>query len=112
MAPGLSLTARRSTLITSRIEKLYCASRALVFDTTVFPLVSLIDASTQQHLVGQQIDRGTLDPLGVGLPFDAAFTPDGDELWVVNAASNDVKSLSFLVYDRKWLTDLHGCTRI
>ena len=26
----------------------------------------------------------------VGLPFDAAFTPDGRELWIVNAASNDV----------------------
>jgi YVTN family beta-propeller protein len=26
----------------------------------------------------------------VGLPFDAALTPDGGELWVVNAASNDL----------------------
>lgn len=26
----------------------------------------------------------------VGLSFDAALTPDSDELWVVNAASNDV----------------------
>jgi YVTN family beta-propeller protein len=63
---------------------------ALTFDTTVFPLVSLIDLTTQQHLVGQQIALGTLDPPGVGLPFDAAVTPDGEELWVVNAASNDV----------------------
>ena len=66
------------------------SNRALTFDTTVFPLISLIDLSTQQHLVGQQIDLGTLDPPGVGLPFDAAVTPDGGELWVVNAASNDV----------------------
>jgi YVTN family beta-propeller protein len=66
------------------------SNRALTFDTTVFPLISLIDLSTQQHLVGQQIDLGTLDHPGVGLPFDAAVTPDGGELWVVNAASNDV----------------------
>lgn len=66
------------------------SNRALTFDTTVFPLVSLIDLSTQQHLVGQQIDLGTLDPPGVGLPFDAAVTSDGGELWIVNAASNDV----------------------
>jgi YVTN family beta-propeller protein len=66
------------------------ANRALTFDTTVFPLVSLIDLTTQQHLVGQQFDLGTLDPPGVGLPFDAAVTPDGEELWVVNAASNDI----------------------
>jgi len=66
------------------------SNRALTFDTTVFPLVSLIDLTTQQHLVGQQLDLGTLDPPGVGLPFDAAVTLDGEELWVLNAASNDI----------------------
>jgi YVTN family beta-propeller protein len=66
------------------------ANPALTFDTTVFPLISLVDVTTRQHLVGQQIDLGTLDPPGVGLPFDAAVTPDGDDLWVVNAASNDL----------------------
>ena len=66
------------------------SNRALTFDTTVFPLVSLIDLTAQQHLVGQQFDLGTLDPPGVGLPFDAAVTPDGEELWVLNAASNDI----------------------
>jgi YVTN family beta-propeller protein len=71
-------------------------SRALTFDTTVFPLVSLIDLTTQQHLIGQQIDLGTLDPPGVGLPFDAAVTPDGEVLWVVNAASNDISVLDLI----------------
>jgi YVTN family beta-propeller protein len=66
------------------------SNRALTFDTTVFPLVSLIDLTAQQHLVGQQISLDTVDPPGVGLPFDAAFSPDGNELWVLNAASNDV----------------------
>jgi YVTN family beta-propeller protein len=63
---------------------------ALTFDTTVFPLVSQIDLVTRQHLLGQQFDLGVLDPPGVGLPFDAAITPDGHELWVVNGASNDL----------------------
>jgi YVTN family beta-propeller protein len=31
-----------------------------------------------------------LDAPGVGLPFDAAVTPNGEELWVLNAASNDI----------------------
>jgi len=62
----------------------------LSFDNTVLPLVSLIDLENQVHLTGQQFDLGTMDPPGVGLPFDAAVTPDGLELWVVNAASNDV----------------------
>ena len=66
------------------------SNRALTFDTTVFPLVSLIDLTTQQHLVGQHISLETVDPPGVGLPFDAAFIPDGGEIWVLNAASNDV----------------------
>ncbi len=70
------------------------SNRALTFDTTVFPLVSLIDLTTQQHLVGRQLDLGTLDPPGVGLPFDAALTPDGEELWVLNAASNDISVMS------------------
>lgn len=74
---------------------------ALTFDTTVFPLVSLVDLKTQQHLLGQQLDLGTLDPPGVGLPFDADLTPDGSELWVVNAASND---LSVLDLDTRTLT--------
>ena len=64
--------------------------RVLTFDTTVFPQVALVDLATRQHLVGQQIDLGTIDPPGVGLPFDAALTRDGLELWVLNAASNDV----------------------
>jgi len=65
-------------------------NRALTFDTTVFPLISIIDLTTSQHLVGQQLDLGTLDTPGVGLPFDAAVTPDSVELWVLNAASNDI----------------------
>lgn len=63
---------------------------ALTLDTTVFPLVSLIDIPTRQHLAGQQLNLDILDPPAVGLPFDAAFTPDGGELWVLNAASNDI----------------------
>jgi YVTN family beta-propeller protein len=65
-------------------------NRALTFDTTVFPLVSLMDTSARQHLVGQQLALETIDPPGVGLPFDAAFTPDGRQIWVLNAASNDI----------------------
>jgi YVTN family beta-propeller protein len=69
------------------------ANRALTFDTTVFPLVSLIDLGIGTHRIGAQLDLGTLDPPGVGLPFDAAVTPDGKRLWVVNAASNDLSIL-------------------
>jgi YVTN family beta-propeller protein len=66
------------------------SNQALTFDTTVFPLVSIIDLSTNEHLIGQQLDLGTLDPPGVGLPFDADVSSNGEELWVLNAASNDI----------------------
>jgi len=69
------------------------ANRALTFDSTVFPLVSVIDLTTRQHLVGRQISLPEADE-PVGLPFDAAFTPDGGELWVLNAASNDISVIN------------------
>lgn len=72
------------------------ANQALTFDTTIFPLVSLVDLTTQQHLVGQQFDLGTLDPPGVGLPMDAAVSADGAELWIVNGASNDITVIDLL----------------
>jgi YVTN family beta-propeller protein len=65
-------------------------NRALTFDTTVFPIVSAISLTQRMHLVGQHISLDTVDPPGVGLPFDAAITPDGSEIWVLNAASNDL----------------------
>ncbi len=65
-------------------------NQLLTFDTTVFPLVSLIDVAKQQQLLGQQLTLDTLDPPGVGLPFDVAISGDGTVAWVVNAASNDV----------------------
>ena len=69
-------------------------NNALTFDTTVFPLISIIDLSTKEHLLGAQFDLGTLDPPGVGLPFDAAMTPDGEQIWVLNAASNDISVIN------------------
>jgi YVTN family beta-propeller protein len=65
-------------------------NKALGFDSTVFPIISLIDTAARQHLIGQQFDIGFIDVPGVGLPFDAAVTPSGDELWILNAASNDI----------------------
>ena len=66
------------------------ANPALTFDSTVFPVVSVIDVEARKHLVRQNITLDSVDPPGVGLPFDAAPSPDGRMLWVVNAASNDV----------------------
>lgn len=59
------------------------------FDTTVFPKVSVIDLQTNTHLTSEHISLPETDR-PVGLPWDAALAKDDHELWVVNAASNDV----------------------
>ena len=65
-------------------------NRALTFDTTVSPIVSVISLTERVHLTNQHIALAIVDPPGVGLPFDAAIMPDGSEIWVLNAASNDL----------------------
>ncbi|MFQ5859339.1 MAG: hypothetical protein ACE5LU_27375 [Anaerolineae bacterium] len=62
---------------------------APLFDTSIFPVVSVIDLTTNQHLPSELISLDTVD-VPVNMPFDAAFTPDGSELWVLNAGSNDI----------------------
>ena len=52
------------------------ANLALTFDTTVFPLVSILDLATRTHLVGQHISLDTVDPPGVGLPVRRRGGPD------------------------------------
>jgi YVTN family beta-propeller protein len=62
---------------------------APLFDTSIFPVVSVIDLTTSQHLPSERISLDTVD-VPVNMPFDAAFTPDGSELWVLNSGSNDI----------------------
>ena len=59
------------------------------FDTTVFPKVSVLNLETWTHQTGEHISLPETDQ-PVGLPWDAALARDDTELWVVNAASNDV----------------------
>jgi YVTN family beta-propeller protein len=66
------------------------SNRQLTFDTTVFPLVSKVDVAARRHLAGQHLSLDTIDPPGVGLPFDAAVNGDATAVWIVNAASNDL----------------------
>jgi YVTN family beta-propeller protein len=62
---------------------------APLFDTSIFPVVSVIDLTTNQHLPSERISLDTVD-VPVNMPFDVAFTPDGSELWVLNSGSNDI----------------------
>ena len=62
------------------------------FDTTVFPKVSVLNLTANSHQTSEHIPLPERDQ-PVGLPWDVALTRDDTELWVVNAASNDVSVL-------------------
>jgi len=59
------------------------------FDTTVFPKVSVLNLETDSHQTSEHISLPETDR-PVGLPWDAALAQNDTELWVVNAASNNV----------------------
>ncbi len=62
------------------------------FDTTVFPKVSVLNLETDSHQTSEHIPLPErAQP--VGLPWDVALAREEAELWVVNAASNDVSVL-------------------
>jgi len=63
------------------------------FDNTVFPKVSVLDIAARSHVTGEHISLPEKDQ-PVGLPWDVCLAKGGTELWVVNAASNDVSILS------------------
>ena len=60
---------------------------SLEFDTSVFPFVSIIDLESQTHLRSQRIALDIIDE-PVGLPLSSRLV--GDNLFVLNAASNDI----------------------
>lgn len=59
------------------------------FDNTVFPKVSVLNLETDSHQTSEHISLPETDQ-PVGLPWSAALSQNEGELWVVNAASNDV----------------------
>ena len=63
------------------------------FDNTVFPKVSVLNLETDSHQSSEHISLPETDQ-PVGLPWDVALARDDTELWVVNAASNDLSVLN------------------
>jgi YVTN family beta-propeller protein len=59
------------------------------FDNTVFPKVTVLNLETNSHQTSEHISLPETDQ-PVGLPWAAALTKADTELWVVNAASNDI----------------------
>lgn len=68
-------------------------NRALLFDTTVFPVVTVVDLTANEHLRRERIALDVADR-PVGIPFDAAVVSAQREIYVVHAASNDLSIIS------------------
>jgi YVTN family beta-propeller protein len=68
-------------------------NKARVFDTTVFPVVSVLDLENEIALPADRINLDIVDE-PVGIPLDAALTED--YLFILNAGSNDLTVINRL----------------
>ena len=61
----------------------------LLFDTTLFPVLSVIDLTTGHHLPHERLDLSVVDQ-PVNLPFDVALSTDGQRAYIVYLGSGDL----------------------
>ena len=64
-------------------------NEALLFNTTVFPVVNVVDLSQFTLLNSERITLDTADE-PVNMPFAVAISPDNKTMYLANAGSNDV----------------------
>jgi YVTN family beta-propeller protein len=69
-------------------ERANVGNEALLFDTTVFPVVTAIDLDAQAQVFDARIHLDISDE-PVNMPFDAVITAD-EMIWVLNSGSNDI----------------------
>jgi YVTN family beta-propeller protein len=67
-------------------------NRFLLFDSTVFPVISAVDLAANRAVPRERIDL-SLGQTAVNLPFDLAFSRDGQSLYVVGLGSGDVTAV-------------------
>ena len=61
----------------------------LLFDTTLFPVISVIDLTTGQHLLPERLELSVVDR-PVNMPFDLALSSDGQRAHIVYLGSGDM----------------------
>ena len=60
-----------------------------LFDTTLFPVISVIDLAAEQHLLTERLELSVVDR-PVNLPFDLALSSDGQRMHIVYLGSGDM----------------------
>jgi YVTN family beta-propeller protein len=73
-------------------ERSNVGNTAILFDTTVFPVVTSIDLNTQTPVFSERIHLDISDE-PVNMPFDAVVTAD-NQIWVLNSGSNDLSVIN------------------
>ena len=74
-----------------------------LFDTTLFPVVSVIDLATEHHLLPERLELSVVDR-PVNLPFDLALSSDGQRMHIVYLGSGDMSVID--LEDRQVLAHL------
>lgn len=80
-------------------------NRFLLFDTTVFPVLSAIDLASNRAVPAARVDL-SLGLSSVNLPFDVAFSSDGRRAYVVNLGSEDLVAVDLATNSRVGLVDV------
>ena len=60
-----------------------------LFDTALFPVISVIDLTTEQHLLTERLELSVVDR-PVNMPFDLALSSDGQRAHIVYLGSGDL----------------------
>ena len=96
VSTGLDITSNQFIAIGPLGEKAYLPQTrsnvenpALLFDSTVFPVVNILDLSELKLMVRDRITIDTADE-PVNMPFSVAISPDGNIVFIANAGSDDV----------------------
>ena len=72
-----------------------------LFDTTLFPVISVIDLATEQHLLTDRLELSVVDR-PVNLPFDLAFSSDGQRAHIVYLGSGDMSVIDLASRQKYW----------
>ena len=70
---------------------------ARLFDSTVFPVVSALDIKELRPIRREALTLDTVDT-PVGMPVAARLSPDGDLIYVLNAASDDISVVDLALH--------------
>ena len=89
LSQSIVLAGNRAYLPQTRSD---VTNRALLFDNTVFPIVTAIDLTTGSVVTRERISLDIVDQ-PVNMPIDAALT-SGGKLYVIHAGSDDLSAIT------------------